>query len=95
MAIRVLISRRVPVELVGNLKPLLLKLRSLAMGQPGYISGETLINADDKDDFLVLSSWATVDEWVEWQKNPTRVSVEQQIEHLLGSETGYRIYSHV
>jgi heme-degrading monooxygenase HmoA len=94
MAIRVLISRKVPASVSGELKPLLLKLRSLAMTQPGYISGETLVNAADHEDFLVLSSWISIEHWNAWVSNPARLETEREIERLLGVETVQKVYSH-
>jgi hypothetical protein len=46
MAVKAIITRNVPLEKAGSLQPLLLKMRALAMEQPGYISGETLVNPD-------------------------------------------------
>ncbi len=42
MAIEVLIRRRFIKEKEAVLAPLIVRLRSLALAQPGYISGETL-----------------------------------------------------
>ncbi|MBW2187888.1 MAG: sugar biosynthesis protein, partial [Deltaproteobacteria bacterium] len=44
MAVKIIIIRQVPQEKEPEIRPLLLKMRSLAHAQSGYISGETLIN---------------------------------------------------
>ena len=41
MAIEVLIRRRFSKEKEAVLAPLIVRLRSFALAQPGYISGET------------------------------------------------------
>lgn len=56
MTIKILIKRRVPEEHVIELSDLLKKLRSLTLGQAGYIYGETLRRIDNKDECLVIST---------------------------------------
>lgn len=92
MSIKVILFRRVPVEKVNDLKPLLLEMRSLAMAQRGYISGETLMNEDDPEEYLVISSWTTKSRWNEWFENPQRRQLQQKIDALLGRKTMYQVY---
>jgi len=94
MATRVIITRRVPEDLAGNLKPLLIKMRSHALAQAGYISGETLVNVDDPEEFVVLSTWRSVDDWKAWAANPTRRDLEAQVETLLGRPTDHKVFYH-
>ena len=92
MAIKVILFRRVPVTKVNDLKPLLLELRSLAMAQPGYISGETLLNSDDPEEYLVISTWINEEHWRSWVQNEKRIRVQQRIDDLLGRKTYYQVY---
>lgn len=92
MSIKVILFRRVPAEKVNDLKPLLIELRSLAMAQPGYISGETLMNEDDPEEYLVISSWTNKSRWNEWFSNPRRQAVQERIDRLLDRKTMYQIY---
>jgi heme-degrading monooxygenase HmoA len=92
MSIKVILFRRVPVEKVNDLKPLLMEMRSLAMAQRGYISGETLMNEDDPEEYLVISSWTTKSRWNEWFENPQRRELQQKIDALLGRKTMYQVY---
>jgi heme oxygenase (mycobilin-producing) len=94
MAIKVVIARRVPAGKVEQLKPLVIKLRTLAMVQPGYISGETLVNLADPDEFLVISTWSALENWERWHADPRRAAVQTEIDHLLGAKTVYQIYCH-
>jgi len=71
---------------------LLLKLRSLAMVQSGYISGETLMNADDPEDYLVISTWKTLDNWQEWVANSKRQALQDEVDQLLEQDTHYQVY---
>ena len=67
-------------------------MRSLALAQPGYISGETLMNEDDPEEYLVISSWATKSRWNAWFKNPKRKELQKKIDSLLGRRTLYQVF---
>lgn len=92
MSIKVIILRKTPPELNEPLKPLLINLRSQCMAQPGYISGETLMNADDPTECLVISSWEDENAWNEWLNSEERGRVQHEIDELLGEPTRYQIY---
>ena len=63
MSIKVLIKRTVPQEKSREMLNLFKEMRSLATGQEGYISGETLKSTDRLDVFLVISTWASSADW--------------------------------
>lgn len=92
MAVRVILYRRVPQEKSSELAPLLLELRSLAVIQPGYISGETLMNRDDPEEVLVISTWANEESWERWVANEKRQALQKKVDGLLGRETLYQVY---
>jgi heme-degrading monooxygenase HmoA len=92
MTVKILIKRRVPEECVIELSDLLKKLRSLTLGQAGYIYGETLRRIDNKDECLVVSTWRSVEDWNAWFNNEQRIRVQNEIDLLLGSKTEYAIY---
>ena len=93
MAVKIIIKRRVPESMATQLRPLLIKLRNLAMNQPGYITGETLKRIDRPGQNLVISTWNSMEEWRQWAVNSERESVQAQIDALLGQPTEYEIYS--
>ena len=93
MAVKIIIKRRVPKSIAAQLKPLLLKLRNLAMNQPGYITGETLKRIDRPGQNLVISTWNSNEEWRKWAANAERAAVQAQIDALLGQPTEYEIYT--
>lgn len=92
MSIKVILYRRVPVAKRNEVTPLLLELRGLALAQPGYISGETLMNSEDSEEVLVISSWTDEASWNRWLENERRREVQRQIDALLGRETMYQVY---
>jgi heme-degrading monooxygenase HmoA len=92
MAVKILIRRRVPKAKEAKLLPLLLDLRSKATTQPGYISGETLRNVNDPEDYVVISTWQSVEAWKAWEAYKGRMEIQGKIDSLLGEKTTYGIY---
>lgn len=92
MAIKVIIRRKVPQGKEAQLLPLLLDLRSKAITQPGYISGETLRNADDPEDYVVISTWKSVEDWKDWEASKERAEIRSRIDALLKEKTTYEVY---
>ena len=94
MAVKVLIKRTVPDGADENLMELLNKLRRLTMGQPGYISGETLRRADRPGENLVISTWESMDDWRKCAMSNERNAIQDEIDNLLGHPTEYEVYTH-
>ena len=101
MTIRVLMTRKLPrltggieAELLPQLVPLLNEARSLAFRQPGYISGETMRNVADPYEFLVISTWRSIEDWQRWFANFDRAAIEGKIDAILGAPTEYKVYSY-
>ncbi len=93
MTVKIFIKRKVQEDNVSTLTLLLKKLRGLTLEQPGYISGETLSRIDKKDEYMVISTWRSVEDWNSWVNNPRRNEIQTEIDKLLGQETDYAMYS--
>ncbi len=94
MAVKVIIRRIIPEHRAEDLKPLLRELRTMAMLQPGYISGETLRRLYKPDEFLVISTWESAEDWNRWAKSQERNEVQGKIDTVLGGKTEYGIFHH-
>jgi heme-degrading monooxygenase HmoA len=92
MAVKVIIRRIVPEGRIEDLEPLLRELRTRAMRQPGYISGETLRRLDKPDEFLVIGTWSSQEDWNRWAKSQERNEIQGRIDTLLGGKTEYGIF---
>jgi heme-degrading monooxygenase HmoA len=90
--IKVHIKRKVPPEKIEDLRALINQLRSMTMGQPGYIAGETLQRLDQPNESLVVSKWQSIDYWRQWLNSEERAEIQAKIDQLLGEETRYEIY---
>ena len=94
MAVKIIIKRKVIENKTEALLPLLKQLRNLAMGQEGYISGETLKRIDSPGENLVISTWQSIDAWRAWVLNPQRIEIQNKIDELLGEKTYYELYEY-
>jgi heme-degrading monooxygenase HmoA len=72
MLAKIFIKRRFRAAKAREVIALLTKLRSAAMRQPGYISGETLTNYANQQDLCVIATWQSMEEWLQWKENPER-----------------------
>lgn len=95
MPIRVIIKRKIRISDPKALFPLLTELRDRAANQPGYISGETLKNHDDPQEYLVVSSWETVDDWNKWARSEERRDIQGRVDSLIGERTFYEVFEPV
>ena len=93
MAISVMIQRTFSdKEKATKLVPLIVKLRSLATIQSGYITGKTFRCLDCPGEYLVVSTWNSLDDWNRWLQSEQRIALQKQVDDLLGEITQYRIY---
>jgi len=92
MAVKVFIKRIVAQDKARQMIPLFREMRSLAMNQPGYISGETLRNLESPTEFLVISNWQSSTAWEDWLNSKERQELQGKIDELLGGNTEYAIY---
>ena len=93
MTAKILIKRQIPLENQEKLLPLLVQLRKEAVAQPGYISGETLKNIEDPEEYLVISAWKTAEDWETWYQSQKRQHLQEKIDALLTKPTEYRVYT--
>jgi hypothetical protein len=63
------------------------KMRTRAMDQKGYISGETLINNDDAQKTMVIGTWQRMED-------PRRKDCEERLEKLLAEPREYETYGY-
>ncbi len=92
MSVKVTIKRHVPANLSKELAPLLRQLRTLATRDPAYISGETLKRVDGHGEYLVISTWQSLDDWKRWTNNRERRAIQAEIDMLLREPTEYIVY---
>ena len=72
MAVRIIIDLKVKKGRESDFSKLLRELRLRAVPSKGYISGETLRAMDDPSNYIVITTWQSIDDWKKWEKNPER-----------------------
>lgn len=94
MAVQVLIRRKFVKEKAAEIAPLMIKLRSMARSQPGYMSSESLkcIDPDCDDEYVIRSTWHCHEDWKRWLNSDERMAVQAKIDAISGVKTEYRVY---
>jgi len=92
MAVKILITRSIGQEVAPAIRPLIIELRAHAMKQTGYISGETLKCIDRQGEYLVISTWESLDDWNKWLNSQERKILEDKIDIITGNPTEYATY---
>jgi len=92
MAVRIFIKRHIKEGRGDRVLRMLSEFRKTAMDQPGYLSGETLVNHYDPRCLVVVSTWQTVDDWIRWQNSDARDRNEARLEDLLDKPTVYEVF---
>lgn len=92
--IRVHIRRQVSQETQKAVMALITQLRATIVGQPGYVSSETLKRIDRPGEILVVSKWQSDFYWQQWYASQERAALQADIDQLLGAPTQYEIYEY-
>jgi heme oxygenase (mycobilin-producing) len=92
MAVRVIIDRKIRKDKEAGFAELLRELRSNAIVTKGYISGETLRAVEDPQNFIVISTWQSLDDWKNWEKDPRRKKTQAKIEKMMARPTKTKVY---
>ena len=92
MALKIFIERKIKKGKEVDLAKFLLELRSRALKQKGYITGETLRDYDDPSTHIVISTWESAEDWKSWSNKKERMEVHLKIEELLNEPSKTKIY---
>jgi len=92
MLTKVLIKRRFRKENEREILHLLNQLRAKAMGMAGYVSGITMISAEDPQTMLVIGTWEKLDHWLQWKDSAERKQFEAMLEVYQDQPAEYAVY---
>ncbi len=92
MLVKVIIKRDVTKGMEKNFFDQLKLLRFNAMDQKGYISGETLICAENTNKVVVISKWETLEDWNHWKNNAQRKKIDSRLNELQDNPTVHEPY---
>jgi heme-degrading monooxygenase HmoA len=94
MAVKILIKRRLPLDKVKYIAAIFRQIRIRALEQEGYISSETLRNIDNPQEFLVISTWRSLEDWQKWLNSSQRNELHSKVDMLLDGGTTYEAYEY-
>jgi heme oxygenase (mycobilin-producing) len=93
MSVCVIIKRKFDDKnIASKIAPLIVRLRSQASIQPGYITDQAFAALDTKGEYLVVSIWNSIEDWNSWMNSELRQSIQRQIDELTVDKTEYRYY---
>ena len=92
MAVKILIKRQFVENAAKQAVALLNNFRRDAMNRNGYISGETWINHYDPCQITVVSTWQTVEDWIQWEESDERSANEAKLKDILSGPARFEIY---
>ena len=93
MSVKILIRRKFTKEAVKDAADMLIKARTNAMGNKGYISTETLVGYDDPQSILIISMWQTKEDWDLYKDSDMRKAHEDKYARMFEGPTEYEIFS--
>ena len=76
MSVKIIIERKFKEAPVPENFQTLDSFRVHAMQQKGYVSGETLVNAENNREVVVVSTWSDFDDFNTWTNSKERVKLE-------------------
>ncbi len=92
MAIKVLTSRKFKEGAIETAYQLLKELRAVGTLRQGFVSGQTLVSADDPSRLLVISTWTDARGWEAWRASEKRNEISQKISELLAEPEHVEVF---
>ena len=71
------------------------ELRANAIRQPGFITGDTLIDIDDHCRVVMVAYWRSLKDWQEFDSSEVRRTLEGDVDSLLSESIKIRILTEV
>lgn len=84
--IRVLIERHIAESLESAYEQQSRKVLQHSVAQPGFISGETLVDKHDRNHRITLSNWRSEADWRRWYKSRERHDLMTQLIPMMDKE---------
>ena len=92
--VRVIIERRVKAGKEITFSLVMIKLRTEAMKQPGFVTSEAWLGKDDQLLSIVISTWLSTELWETWATSIERQVILAELEPLLSCPTRLTVLMH-
>ncbi len=93
MTVKIFIKRKLKDGNFPKVSEMLIKARTNALGNEGYISSETLRGCDNPNEILVVAMWEKKADWETYKNSPSRQELETKFAELLDGPTVYAAYN--
>lgn len=84
--IRVLIERHIAESLESAYEERSRNVLQAAVGAPGFISGETLVDTKDPNHRLTLANWRSEADWDRWYQSEERKAQLAEVKPMMDQE---------
>lgn len=84
--IRVLIERHIAATLESAYEERSKHLLRYAIDTPGFVSGETLVDAEDPNHRLTLCTFRTKEEWDNWYHSQARIDLMKELGPMMDED---------
>lgn len=92
MSLVLMVEREVIPGAQEEIKELLRELRSSATRQPGFVSGQTVVDAFSPTIFMTISTWSSMAYWQTWEADLLRTEIIERIDTVLQRRPRARIW---
>ena len=92
MSLVLMVEREVIPGAQEEIKELLRELRSNATRQPGFVSGQTVVDAFSPTIFMTISTWSSMASWQTWEADLLRTEIIDRIDAVLQRRPRARIW---
>jgi len=89
--IKVIIERQVAEGLESHYEKAISELLSAMTSAPGYISGESLIDAKRSNHYVVIAKWTTESAWSQWFHSGDRKRLMNAIAPFLQTDEQFTV----
>ncbi len=93
--IKVLIERHVAIDLLDHYHHVAKGILLKAMQAPGFISGESLKDANDTHHRIVLASYRDYSNWSHWFNSEERKQAMEELRPMLEDDEKITIFEHL
>ena len=74
---------------------ILREMRTEAIQQPGYISGNTIVGVEDPSLIAIVMIWQSIKEWEAWEKSQTQIKIFRKIVPFMLEKSKIKIYRYL
>ncbi|TGN41413.1 antibiotic biosynthesis monooxygenase family protein [Marinobacter confluentis] len=92
--IRVLIERHIAESLEPVYEERSRRILQRAVSAPGFVSGETLVDSDDRNHRFTLANWRSEADWLRWHGSDERKAMMAELTPMMDRDEIITVLKH-